>query len=52
MDTNTYSYDDDLVQKIERIEFEIWGNGPPMPQSKIESTLGIIPNYDNQEPKR
>lgn len=55
MDTEIYSYDNDLIQKIRSIEFNIWGNDEIARISAIgENTPGIdIPDlYDNQEPKR
>ena len=55
MDTEIYSYDTDLIQKISSIEFNIWGNDEIARGSALgKDTPGIdIPDlYDNQEPKR
>ncbi|AYV80861.1 MAG: DNA-directed RNA polymerase subunit alpha [Harvfovirus sp.] len=55
MDTEIYSYDNDEIQKIASIEFNIWSNEEILRGSAInKDTAGIdIPDlYDNQEPKR
>lgn len=55
MDTEAYSYDSDLIQKISSIEFNIWGNDEILRGSALgKDTVGVdIPDlYDNQEPKR
>lgn len=55
MDTEIYSYDNDQIQKIQGVEFNIWGNDEILAGSAIDKdTAGIdIPDlYDNQEPKR
>jgi len=54
MDTAIYSYDNESVRQIDRIEFDIWGNGPIKKASALGDTAGIdIPDlYDNSEPKK
>ena len=55
MDTEIYSYDNDQIQKIDTIEFGVWGNQEIERASALgKGTPGInIPDlYDNQDPKR
>lgn len=54
MDTATYSYDNDHIEQIDHIAFDILSNREILEMSALGNTAGItVPDlYDNNEPKK
>lgn len=53
--TDSYAYDDDLIQKIQGVDFTLWGNDEVLRSSALgKDSIGIdiADLYENTEPKK